>query len=213
MIFKKKFTHVLPDEPNKTSTKKNIQVECEYSGMQYLLIRVIESTGEVVYVERQSDNRQELETDNRKEDGFTFIILDADQHTWEAAYLTGNYTHGVVADYQETLPTGETYVFQWADGGGVIGQSHEINKLKYSAGTNNYIRPPYFVLPVTNQGFLDMVESHKADMLKAKEDPSRYTKEQMDTIDSYLGWLSTAADKYKGVDAWKIPTPTYPNLA
>lgn len=213
MIFKKKFIHVLPDEPNKTTTKKNLQVECEYAGMQYLLIRVIASTGEVVYVERHSDTREVLENDTRQEDGFNFMILDADQYTWEAAYLTGNYTHGVVPDYSETLPTGETYVFQWADGGGVIGQSHELNRLKYSEGTNTYIRPPYYVLPVTKQGFLDMVAAHKADMEKAKQDPTKYTAEQMAAIDSYLGWLNSAADKYKDVDPWKIPTPNYPNLA
>jgi len=213
MIFKKKFIHVLPDEPNKTTTKKNIQVECEYSGMQYLLIRVFESTGEVVYVERQSDNKQELENDPRKEEGFKFMVLDADQNTWEAAYLTGNYTHGVVEDYTETLPTGETYTFKWSDGGGVIGQSHEINRLKYSQGINTYIRPPYITLPVTKQGFQEMVKSHQDNMLKAKEDPSRYTSEQMTAIDAYLGWLNSAADKYKDVDPWKIPTPNYPNLA
>lgn len=213
MIFKKKFIHTLPDEPNKTSTRKNLQVECEYSGLQYLLIRVADSTGEILFVERQSDNRAELENDNRSEEGFTFMILDADQNTWEAAYLTGNYTHGVVEDFTETLPTGEVYTFQWADGCGVIGQSHELNRLRYSAGTNTFIRPPYFVLPVTKEGFLDTINNHKADMNKAKNDSSRYTAEQLAEIDSYLSWLNTAADRYKDVDPWKIPTPNYPNLA
>lgn len=213
MIFKKKFTHVLPDEPNKIATKKNIQVECEYAGMQYLLIRVVESTGHVVFVERQSETREVLENDDRREPGFRFIILDADQHTWEAAYLTGNYRHGAVTDYAETLPTGEIYQYKWADGGGIIGQCHEINQMKFSEGTNTYIRPPYISHPGTKQGFLDMVASHKGDMEKALQDPSRYTEEQISEINSYLGWLNTAIDRYKDVDPWKVSSPTYPNLA
>ncbi len=212
MIFVKKFTHVLPDEPNKQTTKKNLTVECEYRGQQYLLIRMIAETGTIVYVERGSDSREFLEGFIKEEQGFKFMIIDADVNTWEAAYLTGHYTHGEVADFTEVLPTGETYTYRWADGGGIIGQSHDINLLKFVEGTNSFVRPPYSTLPVTVESFQELVRNHSADMEKIKNDTSRFTSEQLAEVSGYLDWLKTAADRYKGVDPWKIPFPHYPNL-
>lgn len=212
MIFVKKFTHVLPDEPNKQTTKKNLAVECEYQGQQYLLARVVEQTGTIVYVERGGDSQEFLESFIREEQGFQFIIIDANVNTWEAAYLTGHYTHGEVADYTEVLPTGETYVYQWADGGGIITQSHNINQLKFVAGTNSFVRPAYATLPITPQSFQELIKNHTSDMEKIQHDTSRFTSEQLANVATYLNWLNTAGDRYKGVDPWKIPFPVYPNL-
>ena len=104
MLITKKFTHLLPDQPYKQTASKNITVECEYAGPKYLLLRLHEQTGIIRCIERYGDDKAALEA-SIVDDGhdWDFVVLDAAEYPWEAAYLTGSYTHGEVPDYSETL--------------------------------------------------------------------------------------------------------------
>lgn len=218
--MEKKFTHVLPDEPNKSATTKNLTVECTYTGPQYLLISVVGDN--VRTVEGSSNSKETLEADlrytgERKEEGVTYVILDAEANPWEAAYLNHQYTHGEVADYTATLSTGETWTYMWNDEGGITGvitQCHRVNELKYNIGNNAYTRPQYktFEGPTTSQ-WEDGIKSQISQMEEALMNSSKYTESQIAEITEYKKYLDGAIAKYKGVDAWKIPTPQFPNMS
>jgi hypothetical protein len=217
--MEKNFVHVLPDEPNKSATTKNLTVECVYTGVQFLLVSVRD--GVVGMIEGRSKSREALEADlrftgDRGDPGTTYIILDADVHTWEAAYLTYEYTHGDVADYTTTLPTGETWTYMWNDEGGttgVISQCHHVAGLKYNASTKTYTRPPYITFQTSTPAqWEDGIGSQIKMMDEALMNNAMYTKAQIEEITEYKKYLDSAIAKYKGVDVWKIPTPKFPNM-
>jgi hypothetical protein len=214
--MRKNFVHVVADEPYKQTASKNITVQCEYNGPRYLLTRVDIKTNKVVFVERTGDDREFLEStfvDN--EPDYDFFILDADVHTWEAAYLTNSYSHGEVPDYEETLPTGEKYVYARKDFNGIISESHPIGELKYNAAQNTYVRPPFVSHPISKTEFWESQVSQLANLSKLLEkNISKYSDTQIAEAKAWHKFLSELSTKYNGVDHWKIPFPTtYPDLA
>jgi hypothetical protein len=210
----KKFIHVVADQPYKQNSSKNITVECEYQGQRYLLCRLDVKTSKVVFVERSGDDKNWLEStivDN--EPDYDFFVLDADVHTWEAAYLTNNYTHGEVADYEETLPTGEKYQFARKDFDGIINESHGVGELVYNKAQNVFVRPPYVSHPVNPVSFWEAVDEQTKYLNKVMAgDLSKFSEDQIKELKEYLSFLTTAKTKYNGVDHWKIQFPIYPSL-
>jgi len=214
-MITKKFTHQLPDEPYKQSAGKNLTVECEYQGPRFLLVRIKEETRSVVCVERYGDERDPLEA-SIVDDGniWDFAILDAEQNTWEAAYLTSSYTHGTVADYEESLPTGEKYSFVYPDGSGVIGSCHAIEGLKYDKNLKIFTRPKFNSHPLDSVSFWESVELQKIEFEKILSgDLSKYSNEVIADIRAYSDFLKTAKSRYQNVDHWKFSWPKFPNLA
>jgi len=214
-MITKKFTHQLPDQPFKQTAAKNLTVECEYSGPEFLLVRIKEENKTVVCVERYGDDQAALEA-SIVDDGniWDFVVLDAKEHTWEAAYLTGAYSHGEVPDYKETLPTGEQYEFVYPDGNGVIGTCHPVEGLKYDKNLKVYTRPNFVSHPINSISFWEGVELQKAEFVKLlSSDLSKYNNETIADIQNYHDFVSTVKTKYHGVDHWKISWPKYPNLA
>lgn len=213
--MKKKFIHVVPDEPYKQTSTKNIKVECEYQGPRYLLCRLDIKTNRVVFVERASDeNREWLEStfvDN--EPDFDFFILDADIHTWEAAYLTNDYVHGEVPDYEETLPTGEKYVYARKDFDGIINECHAVGELVYNRAQNTFVRPPYVLHPVNPIEFWEVIAQQVDQLSKILAgDLSKFSDEQIEKVTQYRDYIARAKKRYAGVDHWKISFPIFPEL-
>ena len=105
-MITKNFTIPLTDEPYVDTTALNRTHAATYTGPRYLKI-VIDS--ETKYVERIVSGADTLDEINNifvaQEPEKTYAILDANTHTFEAAYLSGLYNTGVVENYTETLPT------------------------------------------------------------------------------------------------------------
>ena len=215
MIITKNFIHKLPDEPNKQSTSKNKTVECTYSGPQFLLVRMLEQSGICLNVERYSDEKGPLEA-SIVDDGpmYDFFVLDANEHPWEAAYLTGFYSHGEVENYEETLPTGEKWVYEYANDNGIVEHSHAINEMKFDKNLNVFTRPKFITHPVNPVDFWQGVSEQTTafDRILAG-DLTKYSNETIAEINGYHTFLKELPVKYKNVDHWKIKFPKYPNLA
>ena len=214
-MITKKFTHQLPDQPYKQAATKNKTVECTYQGPQYLLVRMLEKSGTCLNVERYNDDKEALEATIVDDgDTYDFFVLDAETHPWEAAYLSSNYSHGEVTDYEETLPTGEKYTYAYKDGAGVIGDCHAINELKYDKNLKVFTKPKFVTHPINPADFLASIENQKKEFDRlVAGDLSRYSNEVIADIKSYHKFLSEVPTKYVGVDHWKIQFPQYPNLA
>lgn len=210
--MEKKFIHVIPDEPYSQSTRSNKTIECTYTGRRYLKVRVHNETKIADYVVLDSKEKQPLEDDVRNEEGFSYVILDAESNPWEAAYLTGMYEHGEVEDYKETLPTGEIYTFVWTDGTGILSQCHPANQLKYDASTNSYIRPAYFQFNMTKSVMQDSFDAEIREMEDVIQNSSKYTESQVAGAKEHLKWLKNAKTAYADVDPWKIPYKNPPEL-
>lgn len=213
--MRKTFIHTLPDEPYKTTSRLNKTVQCEYSGARYHVVRMLEKDGTVLNVERSGEDKEALEA-TIVDDGpvYDFFILDADTHPWEAAYLTHAYSHGEVADYEETLPTGEKYLYQLLDGHGIIEQFHAVNTMKYDKGSNVFTKPPFVTHPITKTEFWDGVDNQLKEFNKMIErGSSQYSEKQLADITAYRDFLAAAKSNYGSVDHWKISFPNYPDLS
>lgn len=214
-MITKKFTHQLPDQPYKQAATKNKTVECTYQGPQFMLVRMLEQTGICLNIERYNDEREPLEL-SIVDDGpvYDFFVLDAEANPWEAAYLSGNYTHGEVADYEETLPSGEKYVYMYKDGQGAIGDCHAINGLKYDKNLKVFTRPKFITHPINPVDFLTSIDTQAKEFSRIiAGDLSKYSDEVIADIKSYHKFLTDVPSKYAGVDHWKIQFPKFPNLA
>lgn len=214
--MRKAFKAVLPDEPYKTTTKKNITVDCIYTGKRFLLIR-LNGDGTMFALERQAETEAELEPfkmtpEQLALDGDTFqIVLDAEVNTWEAAHITHDYEHGEVPNYKETLPTGEVYEYYYDDFSGALDQPFYINDLRYDVPTKTWIRPRYRVHAVTRQDFLaGMAVQAKA--YKEAYESGAYLAEDKEKLKAHYEFCQSVPTKYANVDHWKIPCPPPPQI-
>ena len=211
--MKKKFTTVLPDEPYKTSTKKNHTVECTYDGPRYFILRFKQADGSYVCIDKENEDLEQIQAsliDQHKldpEEVFQ-VILDAETHTWEAAYVSGYYTHEAFADYEETLPTGEKWTYHYDDTSCAVEQPFYVNDLFYNKETSTYQRPRYRVHAVAKKDFWNGIESQLT-QYQSILDGNRQgiTPEQIKKIQDHVAFLSTCEEKYKNIDHWKIPFP------
>jgi hypothetical protein len=188
-----------------------------------LLVAVIDKEGPdygtVSWVARRTDNIAELDLKDynegqHDEEGVTFVILDAAENTWEAAYLTGAYTHETIPDYHEVLPgdLGE-YTYHYDDTTGGIGACTYQGMLRYDFNNQSYSRPPYRTHALSPQKFWDsllVMEQQIRDRLEAEA--NILEAEDKEVLNEYLDWLTELPTKYAGVDHWKIPFRSYPQV-
>lgn len=214
--MRKAFKTVLPDEPYKTTTKKNITVDCIYTGRRYLLIR-LNGDGTMFAMEKQAETVEELEPYKMTPqqlalDGNTFqIVLDADVHTWEAAHITHEYEHGEIPNYRETLPTGETWEYNYDNFSGALDQPFYVNDLRYDVPTQTWIRPRYRVHAITRQDFLASM-ALQAKTYREAYTSGQYLPDQLEKIKAHYEFCESIPTKYANVDHWKITCPTPPQL-
>ena len=212
--MRKAFKAVLPDEPYKTTTKKNITVDCIYTGRRFLLIR-LNGDGTMFALERAAETEAELEPfkmtpEQLALDGDTFqIVLDAEVNTWEAAHITHDYEHGEVPNYKETLPTGEVYEYHYDDFCAALDQPFYVNDMRYDIPTQTWIRPRYRVHAVTRQDFLAGM-AVQARVFKEAYDSGKYLAQDMEKFKAYYEFCQSVPTKYANVDHWKINCPAPP---
>lgn len=209
--MRKAFTTVLPDEPYKTTTKKNITVDCVYIGRRYLLVR-FNNDGTIFALEKTAETLPEVEmyklTDQQLAAEKQFqLIIDAEVNTWEAAHLTHEYEHSVVADPTFTLASGETWTYHYDDFHGALAQPFYTNDMRYDRATNTLVRPRYRTHAVTKATFWANMEVQlKAFELAAQS--TSYLPEKLVEIKAHRDWLKNAIAKYANEDHWKVPFPT-----
>lgn len=219
--MRKTFTTILPDEPYKTTTKKNQVIECTYDGPRYLLLRVRESDGFIFSIDRVEEDlatleKFKIEPHKLEGEGMFQVVLDAMDLTWEAAYLTGDYSHAPFPDYEETLVTGEKYTYHYDDEGCAVEQPFYVNDMHYDKGTNTFKRPRYRVHAVAKADFAAAMVSNLKHIQDIIDNEShKFTDEDLVAIRNYKDFLASIPTKYiaAGVDHWKIPFPPIPKLS
>ena len=205
----------MPDEPYKPVAKNNNAIQCTYDGPRYLLLRIRQSDGSIFCIDRESETLEGLENfkiDQHKLDpeGVYQVVLDADELTWEAAYLTGYYTHEPFPDHEEILPDGTKWVYHYDDKQCAVEQPFYVNDLFYEPATKTWRRPRYRNHAVAKRDFWagvqNQLETYTA-MLEGAYLDKGYTPEQIEKIRVHVEFLKTCEEKYGNVDHWKIPFP------
>lgn len=210
----KKFLAVLPDEPYKTTTKLNRTIECEYFGHRYLMLRVEEKDGHIFCIDKSSNNMEDIEEFKNGvqiESGFYHTLLDAETYTWEAAHISGTYSHEKNPDYEETLPCGEVYKYHYDDNHSACHQSFYVNDMYHDRATNTFRRPRYRVHAVKKSDF-DGSVSTQIESFTNEAVSGKYSEEKVKEINDYIDFLKSIPTKYQGVDHWKISFPPCPIL-
>ena len=206
--MRKFFTIALSDDPYKTTTNLNKTIQATYFGPKFLALCVHTPSGEIKYLassaEQQSDLRAELLVDNDPDT--EFVVIDASVNTFEAAYITHQYEHDAIPDYEETLPDGKgTYTYTYS--GGAIEQNYKAFDLKYVNG--QFTSPSFRTHNLTRESVLEsstvLIGAMEQSLLN-----NDYTDEERQDLTNYINWLGSLATTYEGIDHWKIPFPANP---
>lgn len=206
--MRKFFTIPLSDEPYKTTTNLNRTVQATYTGPRFLALCVHTPTGEIRYLaasaENQVDLRAELLVDNDPET--EFVIIDANDHVFEAAYITNQYENEEIPDYEETLPDNKG-TWSYGYNGGAITQNYRSFDLKYIEG--KFTKPRFRTHNLTRESVFEsttVLVGAMEESLAAND----YTDQERTDLTNYINWLKNLATTYEGIDHWKIPFPTNP---
>jgi hypothetical protein len=213
--MKKVFTSVLPDEPYKTTTHLNNTVECTYDGPRYLLLRIVAETGAIFCIDEEEETIERIEAwkiepHKLEDEGHYQVVLDAMEHTWEAAYVTGYYTHEPFDNPVFTNPDGTTWTYHYDDTSCAVEQPFYVNDMFHDKATGTWKRPRYRTHAVAKRDFWNgvkiQIETYTA-VCEGSYLEKGYTAEQVAACQEHLNWLLTCEEKYKDVDHWKITLP------
>ena len=88
------FTVNLPNQPYVDDFSEGITHDCFYIGMNYVKVNRRISDGLVLEVLTDAHTMEEIESRKINHDeGCDSFVIDAREHPWEAAYITGRYYH------------------------------------------------------------------------------------------------------------------------
>lgn len=198
----------MSDEPYKETTDLNKTIEATYIGPKFLALCVHMPTGEIRYVSRSGETEAELELASLVDDDeeTEFIVLDASEKTFEAAYLTGYYEHDPIPDYEEQLPNNSgTYTYTYA--GGIINQNYFGQDMFYRNG--EFTTPRFRTHMITKESLFQGAKN-SANLITQSLANNDYKDSERAALEEYRDWLNNLETTYADVDHWKIPFPANP---
>jgi len=200
------FTLQVPDEPYKSAMTKGKTVNCRYTGPRYLILRYDADTGQVKNIDGRTDDPAEYDIQSFCDDGCGFTLLDAVANPFIASCITGYYEADAVAEYTETLPTGEIYTFEYEIPVGILGQVYKSHTIVYNATNKTYSQPKFLEPAFTNEAWFENKLTRIGDVEHALNS-QEFSDEDRATLVSYVNWLKNIKNNYPGIDYWKLPYP------
>lgn len=201
------FEILLPDEPWKDTFAEGKKTTGTYEGEKYLVIS-IDSDNVIQTVEGQSETAPDLNLfiDPR----FTFFTLDASKHPFWAAWFTGNYTSVDFPNFEQTLPDGKIYSYDYHDSA-IIDETYiRYAGYKYDAATDTFDTPVPITHSDPNPISAEGVAPHLA---RYKEiDLSDQSESRKQEIQDYIDWLESAPTVYAGIEQYKVSWPLPPRI-
>lgn len=200
------FTIQYPDEPYKNSFSLGNRVGAVYRGPRFLVFVLQEESGIVEYATGGADDIDHIDLEIYSSvPNMRHIIVDAEAHPFEAAFITHNYVNDPVDPYVYTLPDGSTWEYQYGDT--ILDEVFQLNTLVYNFTNRQFIAPKVIEHPLTrNEFFNDLpqyIERIKSAMTKA----GKYSTDELKQLKDHIGWVESLSTTYKDVDHWKIPWP------
>jgi len=208
------FEMEIPDEPYINNFSKGLSHPAVYTGYRHLKFQIQDNNGLIKELVAEGQTFDEMNSKIvHNDEGHSFHLIDAKVNPWEAAYLTHQYEHDPVPNYEEDLGTTdadgnpEIWDYNW---GHVLNQIYYNNDLKFLNG--KYVKPSFRLHQHTQDVFLKSLQDHRemADREIARE--NIYNTRQMADLEAYREALSTVESKYQGIHHWKIPFPPLPTI-
>lgn len=204
----KKFKVSIPDEPYKDSLTQNRSVEITYNGPNFLVITYDPSTNKVQNVDGYFNNSDDIDLSTFTDDRYKFAVIDSQENLLESSILTDNYTHDPVEPYQETLATGEEFLYHYSNGG-ILDDLFNRWDLKYFPETG-FSKLEYQKFPTTREQFMEsltrQIQIMTSEKSKAAEEGA--SEETLAKYDHVIDWCKNFESTYGDTDHWKIPFPT-----
>ena len=210
----KEFFIPVPDVPYGKTTNQGKGYQATYNGSRYLLLRIASDENHRVWcVDFSSDDADALE--GMRKQGLVDhyqIILDADKHTWEAAWLTNQYSHGDIPNYEETLPNGDVFVYDYPDETGVLSHIHD-GFLYYDPSAEVFVRPSFAGYHQSESDFHENLDRKIKTLSKIKEkNQNKFSDELTQEISDWITWAVGAKEMAKTVPHWKINFKADPDV-
>ena len=217
-MITKAFNIEMPNKPYVDNFSDNTVHASEYVGFKYVKV-IVDANDWVVNVVSEADSMAELnEQASPVPAGCSAVVIDATANPFEAAFITGDYTTGAVAAYEESLGTNdddgnpETWSYTWQENS-LLAQIYLHGTMKYTAGS--FVKPQMRTHALTRQMFLDslgpLAQGLQDDLDADTADP-KYTAAQRQAIADHKTYVENIPTKYAAVDHWKIPFKPMPQV-
>lgn len=209
--MKKTFNFILPDEPYKTTTALNQTVECTYTGPRYMLIQIDKDDHQCRMISgAETEDHPSLDHSGYEPDEFDYRVIDTWDHLLEAAYMSEEYNHGIVADYSETITdaNGNTFTFEhvYEDDTGILAHCHWAGSILYMTATESFSGPDLREHVNSRESVVEGCAIQAQVVQDALDDPEReYTDAERTELTEYKDWLLNVDTIYAGINHWKWP--------
>ena len=205
----KKFMVAVPDEPYKTGFSQNKTCEVTYYGPSFLVLGISTVDNKVKAVDGSFESMAEIDLSTFIDHETYFVILNAFDNPFEAAYLTHQYSNDELPSYKETLPTGEVYEYFW-EKDGIIDVIYKTCDMYYDPVKKTYSEPGFISLPIPREQYVEGVY-HKISVLeKALVENPQFTEDEKSQVKYAIDWYKNMWNVYPNVDFYKIPVPIFP---
>lgn len=204
----KKFLVNIPDEPFKNSFSLNKNCQVTYYGPSFLVLGISTIDHRVKGVDGSFESIDDIDLSTFIDHETYFVILNAFDNPFEAAYLTNQYSNDEQEPYRETLPTGEIYEYFY-EKDGVIDNIYVTCDMYYNPNKKTYSTPGLISLPIPEDQYKEGV-NHKIKMFeKAIVDNPQWTEDEKSQVQYAINWYKNMWSVYPNVDFYKIPIPTF----
>jgi hypothetical protein len=216
MPIRKTITVAYPDEPYKTTTDAGKTFEMTYTGPRYILCQVDRDDDQVREAGRgDKADARELDPAGYEQDDYDYIVIDAsesDAMCLRAAYMTDEYEHADIADYEETITdaNGDTSTYNHIYEGttGMLPNIYWADSLYYNHETSTWSGPNFREHVNTRESTVQSYANIAACMRRALADSNQtFTDEERTLMTNHCTWLENVDTTYAGINHWKWPFP------
>ena len=214
--MRKTFTVTYPDQPYHTTTDLNNTFECTYNGPRFILVQVDKDDHQCREASRSEKADDPcLDPANFEQDDYEYVLLDAaesDEMAKYAAYMTDDYTHPDVADYEEEITDadGDTWTWNHVYEGttGMLPHIYWQGTLLYNPSTGVWTHPTFREHVNSRESVVESCTVQAAAIDRALADSEQnFTDEERTKLTNHSAWLKDVDRKYAGINHWKWPFP------
>lgn len=204
----KKFLVNIPDEPYKDSFALNKNCQVTYFGPSFLVLGVSTKDNKVKGIDGAFESMEEIDLATFIDDDTYFVILNAFDHPFEAAYLSYQYNNDEQESYKETLPTGEVYEYFY-EKDGILDNIYVNLDLYYDPTKQKYSTPRLLSLPIPEETYRETIKNKIKILEKALADNPTWTEDEKSQVNHAINWYKNMWTMYPNTDFFKIPIPKF----
>jgi hypothetical protein len=202
----------IPDEPFKDTFLKGNKAKLTYTGPKFLVVSINSDDKQVCTYEGTFDSLEEINLDDYNQENKQFIILDAIDNPLLASFLTHQYENEEYPDYEEILPTGESWTYGYENH--ILGNIYN-NENPYYIAEEDSFSPLKLLGPAfSRKHFFENINNsiERIEKIVPRDSTVTTAVDNIEELTEYLDWLKNIETTYLDVDHWKIPYRSEPSI-